>query len=160
MVAKLLEEEHTVMSLMSPEMTSAGDAALRARAMAGRGETASRERQRPGAGPCCREAVLALLAPAACRPGQHLPPPSAVIQVGTGVQQVPRTSQQIGEHRTCQGVAANGVPEALDGWEVQAAPRLQEKHIPLQHLRKTREEGISHGGLGAVTFPRLGQLPV
>lgn len=85
----MLLEEHTVMSLMSPEMISLGDTALGARAMAGRGETALGEWQQPGTGPHRREAVLSLLAPAACRSGQHLPPPE-VIQVGTGLQPGPQ----------------------------------------------------------------------
>lgn len=47
----LLEEEHMVTSLTSPEITSAGDTALGARAMAGRGEAAPGEQQRPGLAP-------------------------------------------------------------------------------------------------------------
>lgn len=73
----LLEEEHMVTSLTSPEMTSAGDTALGARAVPGRGEAAAAR-----AGPAAA-AVLAPLAPAAARPGLHLPPPAG-IQVGTG----------------------------------------------------------------------------
>lgn len=41
---------------------------------------------------------------------------------------------------TCQGTAADDVPEVLDGWKMQAAPWLHQEHVPLQHLRKTPEE--------------------
>lgn len=61
----LLEEEHMVTSLMSPEMTSPGDTALGARAAAGRREAVLGEQQRPGLSPLQQ----------LCRPRLHPQPP-------------------------------------------------------------------------------------
>lgn len=66
-MVEMLLEEHKVMSLTSPEMTSLGVKALRARAGAGRGGTAT----------------LSPLALAVLGSGQHLPPTPEVIQAVT-----------------------------------------------------------------------------
>lgn len=57
---------------------------------------------------------------------------------------------------TCQGTAADDVPEVLDGWEVQAAPRLHQEHVPLQHLRKTPEEENKSRGARGCNLAELG----
>lgn len=38
------------------------------------------------------------------------------------------------EHCTCESMAAHSIPEALNSREVQGAPRLHNKRVPIQHL--------------------------
>lgn len=68
----------------------------------------------------------------------------------------PAQAVGLGSTVTCQSTGAHSVLEALDGWEVQAAPWLHQEHVPLQHLHKTPEEGDESGEARGCDLPQVG----
>ena len=157
----LLEEEHTVMSLTSPEMTSPGNTALRARAVAGRGETASGRAAAargwsPPQGscvvaPCTRSLQVwaPLATPTRSDSGGHWVTAGSPGQAGGPGSTVPARARL---HTASRRHSMAGKCRLLPGCTRSTSPS--------NTCTRPRWRGPSCGELGAVTFPRRGPLPM